>query len=190
MLGTVIVAVNATGNTPPVMVNDTLVVAEDAFTTANSVYALQNDSDPNADKLKTIMAVGLAANGTSSFFIGRDLTMTVAPGQVGGHMLFDWNCALNIDLVNVWAMDSVFGDGLAATPTDMIRPGNCGNDCGATTTDAWSGVRTTIWDGASTDDDGDGTPGVGFVDGPFFDFDGNFNFMGLRPVVAPTAAAG
>jgi hypothetical protein len=166
----VTVAVNATGNTPPVAVSDNLVVAEDG---TNKVYAIKNDSDPDGDKLKVIMAVGPATNGTPSFKIGKDLTITVGPGQVGGHMLFDWNGNLNIDLVNVWTMKSMFGTG-----TQMYSGP-------ATTADSWSGVKTTIWDGASSDIDANGIPGIGFVDGPFVGFSGSFNLMGLHKVPIP-----
>ena len=90
-------------------------------------------------------------------------------------MLFDWNLSFDIDLVNVWDMNRVFGSGVEMINCDT----NPGSDCGSKTTDPWSGDPLTVWDGASGDGDGDGRLGISFVDGPFPGFNGNFNVMGL-----------
>lgn len=168
--GRVTVAVNATGNSLPVAINDTLIMDED---TVGKAYVLDNgDSDVEDAKLSNI----ISSSGNTEIFLDAPLTITVDLGQVAGHMLFDWSGNLDIDLVNVWDMDSLFGDG-----STMV---NCvtfpGQDCGKTTTDPWSGNPLTVWDGASTDDNNNGQLGVPFVDGPFPGVHGNFNLMGLH----------
>ena len=42
--------------------------------------------------------------------------IVVGAGQVGGHILFDWNTATNIDVVNVWDVCTVCG---SYTSTDV-----------------------------------------------------------------------
>jgi hypothetical protein len=102
----------------------------------------------------------------------RFLTMTVGPGQIGAHMLFNWKDSANIDVVNVWNQNAVWSDdpddGRAAT-----------NDLWAG--DTWGGPAglglnpNTTWQFVSTDPDGDNINGVKMVDGPFIGFNANFN---------------
>ena len=80
---------------------------------------------------------------------GGSYTFDVGVGQVGGHILIDWNSATDIDVVNVWDVACV---GLTCTYV-------------------------------STDIDGDGTPGIGLIDGPFPGFSLNWNFTAV-PVPA------
>ena len=62
---------------------------------------------------------------------GAYTNIVVGPGQIGGHILFDWGPSLNNDIVNVWDVNTV------------------------------GGITTYT----STDIDGDGTPGIGSIDG-------------------------
>ncbi|BCO31797.1 hypothetical protein TspCOW1_19000 [Thiohalobacter sp. COW1] len=100
--------------------------------------------------------------------IGASYTVTVNPGQVMAHMLFDWGASTNIDVINVWEVGQ-FG------PSPMFTGAQ-------TTTDAWSGDDANIWTFTSIDWDGDGFNGSGMIDGPFPNFNANFNVM----VVAAT----
>lgn len=110
------------------------------------------------------------------------ITMSVDDGQLGVHMLFDWNTALNIDVLNVWDINSVFGDG---TNMKVCGPITIGKNCNIST-DPWSNDPLTVWSLASTDDDGNGALGIPLVDGPFPGFNPNFNLM-LQPVPVPAA---
>jgi len=39
----------------------------------------------------------------------KNYTLTVGAGQIGAHMLFDWNVSSNIDVLQVWDVAAVFG---------------------------------------------------------------------------------
>lgn len=104
---------------------------------------------------------------------GAAYTFAVAPDQVAAHMLFNWGPNLNIDVVDVWNHNQVFG------PNLMFKGGTI-------TADPWSGVSTTAWDGMSIDWDGDGINGASMIDGPFQGFNANFNVM-INPVPVPAA---
>jgi hypothetical protein len=88
---------------------------------------------------------------------GTPLTMTVGPGQIGAHMLFDWSVNTNIDVVIVWNTISTFG------PSSMFTPGG--------------GNPATLWSLSSSDANGDGKSGIPMVDGPFQGFGANFNIL-------------
>jgi hypothetical protein len=117
------------------------------------------------------------------------LNMTVGAGQLGVHMLLDWNFNSNIDIVNVWNINSTFSD--------------CGSSSGfdeATSNCLWTGATNTAGNNAgtvflfaSTDNDGDGTLGIPMVQGgPFYtEYGGhnfNFNLHGNMTVVPVPAA--
>jgi hypothetical protein len=89
------------------------------------------------------------------------LTMTVGTGQIGVHMLFNWNDGLNIDIVNVWNQNAVFG------PSPLW------------TGPAGSNSANKVWDLMSTDGNGDGINGFRMVDGPFVTYSTNFNLTAV-----------
>ena len=98
--------------------------------------------------------------------VERFITMTVPTGQVGVHILFDWNATENIDVVNVWDRDAVWidPDGSTTTKNNLF--------------DGVSGAApdvTATWKLVSTDFDADGINGSPMVDGPFIGFFANFN---------------
>jgi hypothetical protein len=105
--------------------------------------------------------------------VGAAYNFTVAPDQIAAHMLFNWGPNLNIDVVDIWNQNQVFG------PSSMSTGGS-------TTLDPWSGVSTTAWNGMSIDWDGDGINGGAMIDGPFQGFSANFNVM-INPVPVPAA---
>jgi len=113
--------------------------------------------------------------------IEQFITMTVASGQVGAHILFDWSVNLNIDVLNVWNTNSEFD--VSANPgTGVLYNGEGYGPY------PWSGAPAadTSWRLASTDNDGDGIPGIQMVDGAFIDFNANFNlFVGSGAVCVP-----
>ena len=85
--------------------------------------------------------------------------VTVAPGQIMGHMKFAWSTSQGIDVVNVWNLNAVFA------PNSMH------------TGPAGTGSSATVWSFMSSDWDSDGTNGAGMVDGPFGNYSANFNVM-------------
>ena len=84
---------------------------------------------------------------------GNTLHLEVAPGQVGAHMLVDWNFNLDMDIAVLWEVDGIYSGSTGS-----------GSDLGA---------RGYLFNLASVDGDGDGIPGVRLVDGPF---------VGIQPV--------
>ena len=95
-----------------------------------------------------------------------DLTMTVAAGQYGAHMLFDWNISSNIDVAIVWDQTAAWVD-----QNPGLKRGDLWLGAAGTAPDP-----TTLWDLVSTDDDVDAVNGIPMVDGPFTGFNANFNF--------------
>jgi len=99
----------------------------------------------------------------------RNYSFTVGAGQVGAHMLFDWNTSSNIDVVEIWNQTAKFG------PSPMYTgPAACNSSA-------------TIWDLMSSDWDGDGKNGGAMIDGPFAGFAANFN---IRLSGTPLACSG
>jgi len=90
---------------------------------------------------------------------GTAITFTVGATELGAHMLFNWNLSTNIDVVDVWTPHAVF----APSPMHTVA-------CG-------SNPANTVWDLMSNDWNGDGINGRGMVDGPFMNFNANFNVM-------------
>jgi hypothetical protein len=105
--------------------------------------------------------------------VGAAYNFTVAPDQFAAHMLFNWGSNLNIDVVDIWNQNQVFG--LSPMYTGAKK-----------TLDPWSGISTTAWNGMSIDWDGDGINGGKMIDGPFKGFSANFNVM-INPVPIPAA---
>lgn len=105
------------------------------------------------------------------------LKMTVGAGQLGAHMLFDWNLATNIDVVLVWDQAAVWSDanGQATSPNNLYL-GPDGTTLAPDPLGTWSLV--------STDDEADGYNGVRMVDGPFLGYSANFNFGPGGTIVA------
>lgn len=119
--------------------------------------------------------------------VSTPLTMVVGKSQVGVHMLFNWNGNKNIDVINVWNVDSVWGFGpnngskkslldTAGTGCNLRgRKANPGSP-------ACQALLQTKWLFTATDPDGNGVAGTGMVDGPFVGFNATFN---IRPQVVP-----
>lgn len=99
----------------------------------------------------------------------RYLTMTVGAGQLGAHMLFDWNGNYNINVVNVWNQNAQWSYPGTGTKNRLYNSVAWGGPAGYTVNPA------TTWKFVSTDNDGDGINGVGMVNGPFQGFNANFN---------------
>ena len=94
-------------------------------------------------------------------------TLTVGAGQLGAHMLFDWNNNLNIDVSVLWTPNAVFGN-------NAIQQTLTG---------------TAVWNAASIDVNGDGIPGTKMAPGgPLTGYQINFNLNGITPVPVPAAA--
>lgn len=56
---------------------------------------------------------------------GEAISMTVNPGQIGMHFLFDWHDNSNIDVLNVFDVSYSAGD-MILTPTDVDGDGRVG----------------------------------------------------------------
>jgi hypothetical protein len=83
--------------------------------------------------------------------------VVVGPGQVGGHILFDWNGNNNMDVINIWDVNS---NSYTSTPVDSSA-GNCE-----------STFRGII------------KPGARLMDGPFLGNCINFDLLLAGPGVA------
>lgn len=93
---------------------------------------------------------------------GTPLKLVVELGQLGVHVLFDWNVTADIDVAMVWEENAAFEHD---NPRGQLYQGPAGP---TPTPDA-------IFQQVSRDGDGDGVPGIGMVDGPFIGFRANFN---------------
>ena len=100
-------------------------------------------------------------------------TLTVGAGQLGAHMLFDWNGNLNNDVTVLWNANTVFGGSFSAGGTNTV-----GNSA------------TTVWNASSGDVDGNGIMGLKMnPNGPFANNSANFNLRGITPAPVPIPAA-
>jgi len=102
---------------------------------------------------------GTAANS------GPSITMTVGEGQLGAHILFDWNTTINIDIVNVWDVNGVWDTYGATFPINALWTGPAGV----------APDPATTWKLVSRDVNGDLINGAPMIDGPFQGFYANFN---------------
>ncbi len=123
------------------------------------------------------------------------MSVTVPTGQIGMHMLFDWNLVNNIDVFVVAASNTVFGAGVGYSANFKA--------CNAAT------IKNCLWDYldygpdgqpiaankwmlSSVDGNGDGIMGVSMqTGGPFAGFNANFN-ANMNPTpdtVIPVPAA-
>ena len=93
------------------------------------------------------------------------LTFTVPADHLGGHILFDWNVTADIDVAIVWN-NSTGGTWQNVVPTGQLYQGPAGP----------TPALDEFYEWISVDADGDGIPGIQFVDGPFINFRANFNF--------------
>jgi len=130
------------------------------------------------------------------------LNATVNAGQMGMHMLFDWNGNKNIDVFVVANQGAIFGGGLLySTQTNTAGKFKC--DSGFTGTIVknclYDGAnlggpaptKNQVWMLASTDGNADGVMGIPMApNGPFAGFNANFNAnMTATPKVVPVPAA-
>jgi hypothetical protein len=134
--------------------------------------------------------------GSNNEAAGTMQNVTVPPGMIGMHMLFDWSGNNNIDVFIVVAQDSVFGAGIArSTQSPTVSANNCDNlnatapiknclfdgsayfDGKPAGTTAGKPAGNKVWMLASIDGDGDGIMGIPMpTGGPFAGFNANFNF--------------
>lgn len=112
------------------------------------------------------------------------LNLTVSPGKIGAHMLFDWNKTKNIDVVLHWDTDGTFTNPPGG---DLYQGPNA--PAGAPPLDA-------VFELVSRDVEGDGCPGARMIDGDFVGYRANFNLnftkssAGGGPVTAaPTSSS-
>jgi hypothetical protein len=108
--------------------------------------------------------------GTAACGGGQTLDLTVGAGQLGAHMLFDWNLVENIDIALLWDIDGIF----TSAQGGELYQGPAGP----------TPALDTVYSLVSRDVDGDGIAGARMVDGAFEGFSANFN---LRPVPLPAA---
>ena len=108
---------------------------------------------------------------------GVGITFTVAPGEIGVHMLYDWSVNKNIDVVDVWkpgvfAPSSLYTGATGSNPASRIWDW-MSKDWGSAIDTDGDGYVDTIQNGVL-----DGINGVGMIDGPFIGWSANFNVMG------------
>lgn len=115
---------------------------------------------PGSYSFNTALGGGNAEAGTQN--------LTVGAGQLGAHMLFDWNGNFNIDVSVLWNANGVFG----TTAAQRTLTG------------------TAVWNAVSVDGDGLGGPGIKMaLGGPFQNSQANFNLNGITPAAVPLPAA-
>jgi len=130
------------------------------------------------------------------------VTGTVGAGQIGMHMLFDWNGNLNIDVFVVANPCSIFGSGLLySTTTNATGKLKCDSSFTGTIVKnclfdggpygAAAPTKNQVWMLASGDPDGDGVNGIPMATGgPFAGFNAKFNAnLSATPDVPVLAAA-
>jgi len=142
---------------------------------------------PGSYSFDTTLGGGFPESGT--------LSATVGTGQLGMHLLWDWNGGLNMDIFVVFAQHTIFGSGLlystepkcSSNYTGTITK-NCLDDS-PNYGSAGAPTQNQMWMLASTDPDGDGIMGIPTaVGGPTAGFNYNFNAnLTANPVPAPAA---
>lgn len=146
-------------------------------------------SSPTAfsGKIWTAHHVNVYAPGTYTFYtdctialtptcgLGTPYVLTVGPGQVGAHMLFNWSSSTNIDVVLLWDMNKSWAG------TGTASAFNTGG----------SNTVNTVWGAVSIDTsiDADNYSGTQMVDGPFIGQSANFNINGVYAPVIPTVSS-
>ncbi len=124
------------------------------------------------------------------------LNVTVPAGQLGMHMLFDWNNTNNIDVFVVAKTNAVFGPGIGYSANSKACNAATITNCLWDYLDyglAGQPTATNKWMLASVDGNADGIMGIPMpTGGPFAGFNANFNMRGTLSltsgsVCAPTA---
>jgi len=93
---------------------------------------------------------------------GPYTTLTVEAGQVGAHLLFEWNGNTDIHVAMLWDVGSA--SDFASGGSGLLYTGPAG-----------SATSGQLYQLISRDGDGDGTQGFDMVNGPFVGFSVNFN---------------
>ena len=135
-------------------------------------YTINTDNEnegPNDTTAECTTAMLVAGTCTPSATASKNITFTVGAGQIGAHMLFDWNGNFNIDVVNVWDQNTTWTDPDAGDKNNLWTGARWAGPSGYTV------HPQTQWAYVSTDNDGDGIVGVKMIDGPFQGFSANFN---------------
>ena len=129
------------------------------------------------------------------------LSATVGSGQLGMHMLMDWNGNNNIDMFMVLGQNSIFGSGLLySTQTNLAGAHLCDANYTGTITknclsdfpgygygSAGAPTKNEVWMLASVDGNGDGVMGIPMAaGGPFGGFSPviNTNLTAVVPLPA------
>jgi hypothetical protein len=90
------------------------------------------------------------------------LQLDVPAGEIGAHMLFDWNITKDIDVVLLWESNAPY---INPNPSGSLYLGPAGP----------TPATNCLYQYVSRDADGDTVPGAKMIDGPFINFQANFN---------------
>lgn len=138
-------------------------------------------TNPAADDIDV---TGCAGTGSPT-----TMTMTVGAGQLGVHMLFDYNGTFDIDVVNVYDRNATWSD----PDGDTTLLNNMWRDVRIDHPSGWAMDDRQDMDLVSRDVNGDGVNGTPMIDGPFVGFYANFNAGGTpappRCIAPATLAA-
>jgi hypothetical protein len=125
------------------------------------------------------------------------MNVNVGFSQLGMHMLFDWSGNLNIDVVVVANLSSIFGAGIGRSLAGITASSANNCDAGVTKNCLWDGAKlgpdgkpagSKVWMLSSADGNGDGIMGIPMAaGGPFQGFNANFN-ANFAAVPVPAAA--
>ncbi|MGA9031404.1 MAG: hypothetical protein WB402_02640, partial [Sulfuricaulis sp.] len=111
---------------------------------------------------------------TPNALASKNYTFTVGADQVGAHMLFDWNGTYNIDVIEVWNKNAVFGpSSLFTGPNGFNDPSTSWDLMSSDTAASCLGALSTT--GTQIPCSLDGQSGTPMIDGPFIGFSANFN---------------
>jgi hypothetical protein len=149
-------------------------------------YTINTDNEnesPTDISAECTVAMLVAGTCTPSATASKNITFTVENGQIGAHMLFDWNGNFNIDVVNVWGQNASWDDQDDGDKNNLWTGALWAGPSGYTVN------PPTIWAYVSTDSDGDGEIGVKMIDGPFQKFSANFNLGPSDSCVASAPSA-
>ncbi|PCJ88867.1 MAG: hypothetical protein COA54_01155 [Thiotrichaceae bacterium] len=101
------------------------------------------------------------------------ITITVAPGQVLAHILFDYSVTANIDVFNLYELNTVWNRLGGTGDKNKLFGGPAGV----------APDEEGTWERVNIDGDGDGIVGIAMIDGSFIGFSANFN-------IGPSGVAG
>lgn len=114
----------------------------------------------------------------------RNYTFTVGANQIAAHILWDWGGSYNMDIVNIWNQNAVFGPSPLYTGATGFNSASTVWGLMSTDANASCPGAVTVPTNQPINCGTDGINGIPMIDGPFNGFSANFN---LQVVPIPAA---